>query len=130
MSFFNPVERENLKLIGFCVFFQFILHADLIAYESLFSLNYYGWIFSLIGYVMNLFSKFRLPVYGVIHQSGGPLHWLLRTTVSLFICLVLNSEFDPFVQFLLFLFAELCLFVKVTVVHHDHGGREILVDIL
>lgn len=130
MSFLNSVERENLKLIGFCVFFQLILHADLVPYEVLYSIDYYGWFFTSIGYAVNLNSKLTLPPYGVLHHPEGPLHWLLRVTVSLFICLVLNSDFDVFVQFLLFLFAEFCLFVKVTVVHHDHGGREILVDIL
>jgi len=130
MSCLSPIERENLKLIGFFTFFACLLHTNLVPYDILYSLDYYGWLFCAIGYAVNLNSKLTLPLYGVLHHPEGPLHWLLRLTVALFICLVMNSDFGPFSQFLLFLFGEICLFVKVTVNHRENGGREIVVDIL
>ena len=123
----TPLERENIKLIGFCTLFAVILHDHLFSYRSLCKIDFIGWLICAIGYAVNVYGKLQ-PVCGSLNHPDGPLHWLLRATVSLFVCLVLNSGFDVFIQFLLFLVAEVVLFVRLFVIHEEKGGREIFVD--
>lgn len=123
------MQSENEKLIGLFTFFACILHRNPALYDTLYSLDCYGWILCAIGYGMNVYSKVTRPPYGVLHHPEGPLHWLLRATVSLFFTLILNSDFDIFWQIFCLVFAVICMFVTVTVKHQDHGGREVIVDI-
>lgn len=127
-SSLTPLERENIKLIGFCTVFALILHDDLISYGLLCKIDFIGWLICAIGYGVTVYGKLQ-PICGALNHPEGRLHWLLRTTVSLFVCLVLNSDFDVFIQFLLFLVAEVFLFVRLFVIHEEKGGREIFVDI-
>lgn len=120
---------ENLKVIGLFIFFDCILLTNPALYDVLYSLDFYGWILCAIGYGVNVHSKVTQPIYGILHHPEGPLHWLLRATVSIFFALIINSDFDVAWQVVCLLFAVFCLFVTVTVKHHDHGGREVMVDI-
>lgn len=120
---------ENLKVMGLCIFFACILQKNPALYDVLSSLDFYGWLLCAIGYGVNVHSKVTRPIYGVLHHPEGPLHWLLRATVSLFFPLMLYSDFHVFSQFFCLLLAVFCLSVTVTVKHHDHGGREVIVDI-